>query len=151
MDNPVLVNLWRGSLIESSHHGRIAVMDANGIVVFSAGDIDAPVFPRSAVKAFQALPLIETGAADKYKLTSSEIALACASHSGDDIHVAAASSMLAKAGLDVNALECGAHWPMDTKVAGKLIFICCSCFNQRQSLKGLDCGARKYWRVYVAS
>ncbi len=120
MDNPVLVNLWRSSLIESSHHGRVAVVDADGQVVFSAGDIEAPIFPRSAVKAFQALPLIETGAADKYQLINSEIALACASHSGDEIHVTTASSMLAKAGLDVKALECGAHWPMDTKVAGKL-------------------------------
>ncbi len=120
MDNPVLVDLWRGQLVESSHHGRVAVIDADGAVVFSAGNIDAPIFPRSAVKAFQALPLIETGAADKYGLTNSEIALACASHSGDEMHVAAANSMLTKAGLDAGALECGIHWPMDVKVAGEL-------------------------------
>ena len=120
MDNPVLVNVWRGSLIESTHRGRVAVIDADGAVVFSAGDIGAPIFPRSAVKAFQALPLVETGAVDRYGLTDAEIALACASHSGDEMHVTTASSMLGKAGLDVSALECGTHWPMDTKVAGRL-------------------------------
>ncbi len=120
MDNPVLVNVWRGSHIESCHHGRVVVVDSDGDVLFSLGDIDAPVFPRSSVKAIQALLLIESGAADTFKLNSQEIALACASHSGDVSHVAVANSMLSKAGLDMHHLECGAHWPMDNKVAGRL-------------------------------
>jgi L-asparaginase II len=74
--------------------------------------VDRRVFPRSAVKALQAIPLVESGIADKYGLSDEEIALACASHSGEPEHVAAAQSMLAKAGQDADCLECGVHWPM---------------------------------------
>lgn len=112
MTNPVLVEVTRGSRVESKHRGSYAVVDADGAVVASAGDIDAPVFPRSAVKAFQALPLFESGAADKYQLTDAEIALCVASHSGEPEHAQTAAGILAKAGLDKSALECGAHWPM---------------------------------------
>jgi L-asparaginase II len=69
------------------------------------------VFPRSAVKAIQALPFVESGAADAYGFGQRELALACASHSGEPEHTELASAMLAKAGLDVSALECGVHWP----------------------------------------
>ncbi|TIT59792.1 MAG: asparaginase, partial [Mesorhizobium sp.] len=69
------------------------------------------VFPRSAVKAIQALPLVESGAANAYGFGNRELALACASHSGEPAHVELAWAMLAKAGLDETALECGAHWP----------------------------------------
>ncbi|HLJ71674.1 MAG TPA: asparaginase, partial [Roseiarcus sp.] len=87
---------------------------------FALGDVEAAVFPRSAVKALQALPLIESGAADKYKLTDAEIALACSSHSGEPIHLETARAMLAKCGLDGSALECGAHWPLDAAASRAL-------------------------------
>lgn len=112
LTNPVLVEATRGELTESSHRGSVAVVDADGALVFSVGEIDRPIFPRSAVKALQALPLLETGAAEKYALTNEEIALACASHNGEPDHVRAAQRMLRKAGLDAKDLECGAHWPM---------------------------------------
>jgi L-asparaginase II len=109
--DPVLVEVTRGGRMESLHRGAVAVLDADGAVVFSVGDIERAVFPRSAVKALQALPLVETGAADRLGLTPAEIALACASHNGEPAHVATATAMLRKAGQDVGALECGAHWP----------------------------------------
>ena len=112
MTNPVLVEVTRGGVVESAHAGAIAVLDADGAVVLALGDIDRPIFPRSAIKALQALPLIESGAADQYALTAAEIALACASHNGEEAHVATAAAMLAKAGRDVAALECGAQMPM---------------------------------------
>ena len=112
MSNPVLVELTRGGIVESAHAGAIAVLDADGRVVFSLGDIDRPIFPRSAIKGFQALPLIESGAADRFGLTASELALSVASHSGEAEHAATAAAMLAKAGLNETCLECGAHWPM---------------------------------------
>ena len=112
MDNPFLAEITRGFLIESRHRGSVSVVDSGGAAVFSLGDIDRPVFPRSAVKALQALPLVESGIAEQLGLTDEEIALACASHSGEPRHVAAAAAMLAKAGRDVACLECGAHWPM---------------------------------------
>lgn len=115
MNNPVLVEVTRGNLVESRHRGMVIALDADGKVVFSAGEVEAPVFPRSACKAMQALPLVESGAADTYRFGNRELAIACASHSGEDDHAALAASMLARAGLDVSALECGAHWSFDQK------------------------------------
>ncbi|MCX7312746.1 MAG: asparaginase [Alphaproteobacteria bacterium] len=112
MSNPVLIEVLRGALVESRHTGAVAVADADGGRVLALGDVGRPVFPRSAVKAFQALPLVESGAADLYGLGPEELALACASHSGEPAHAATATRMLAAAGLDPSALKCGAHWPM---------------------------------------
>ena len=112
MSNPVLVEVLRGVLVESRHTGAVAVVDADGGRVLALGDVEQPVYPRSAVKALQALPLIETGAADRFGLGPEALALACASHSGEPGHVATAVRMLALAGLDASALECGAHWPI---------------------------------------
>ncbi len=109
--NPILVEALRGSAVESLHRGALAIVDADGAVHSALGDIDRPIFPRSAVKLLQALPLVESGAADRYGLSDEELALACASHGGEEAHARTAASMLAKAGVDVQALECGAHWP----------------------------------------
>jgi len=115
MSNPVLVELLRGNGVESMHRGALALLDADGGVVAALGDVDRPVYPRSAVKLLQALPLVTSGAADRVGLTDAELALACASHNGEARHVATAAAMLAKAGLDADALECGSHWPgLDT-------------------------------------
>ena len=111
--HPILVEAWRGGIVESLHRGSIAVVDADGNVHTALGDIDRPVFPRSAVKALQALPLVESGAAERFGLGDEALALACASHRGEDIHVRTATAMLAQAGLDAGVLECGAHWPYD--------------------------------------
>ena len=89
------------------------MVDADGRVVFAFGDVERPIFPRSAVKALQALPLIESGAADRLGLSDEAIALACASHSGEPAHVALAAAMLAKAGRDASTLACGTHWPLN--------------------------------------
>ncbi len=118
--NPVLVEVTRGGRAESAHRGAFAVVDGGGRVVRQAGDIDEAVFPRSAVKALQALPLVASGAADLLGLTDAEIALACASHSGEPEHVATARAMLAKAGRNESCLECGAHWPYDARAARAL-------------------------------
>ena len=109
--NPILVEALRGGIVESLHRGALAVLDADGSVHTAVGDIDRPIFPRSAVKVLQALPLVDSGAADRYGLSDAELALACASHGGEPQHTAIAASMLAKAGVDVDALECGTHWP----------------------------------------
>lgn len=110
MANPVLVEVTRGNLVESRHRGMVVVVDGGGRVVFSQGDVETPVFPRSACKAMQALPLVEGGAADAYGFGNKELALSCASHDGTEAHAALAAAMLAAAGRDVDTLECGAHW-----------------------------------------
>ena len=111
MNNPILVEAMRGGICESTHRGALAVVDADGTLVASLGDIERPVFARSAVKVLQALPLLESGAADQLGLSEEELAVACASHNGEPAHTEAVSRMLAKAGLDAAALECGTHWP----------------------------------------
>jgi L-asparaginase II len=109
--NPTLAEALRGGIVESFHRGACAVVDASGSLHSALGDIERPVFPRSAVKVLQALPLVESGAADRLQLADEELALACASHGGEEHHVRTAAAMLAKAGLDLHALECGTHWP----------------------------------------
>jgi L-asparaginase II len=120
MENPVLAEVTRGNVVESRHRGAAIVVDADGGVVFSAGDVERPVFPRSAVKAIQALPLIESGAADRYGLDEAEIALSVSSHSGEPRHAETALAMLRKAGRDAGCLECGAHWPLNEPAARAL-------------------------------
>ena len=113
MQNPVTVEVTRGKIIESRHRGMGIVVDGDGKTVFAFGDVESGVFPRSACKAMQALPLVESGAADAYGFGNRQLALACASHSGEEEHVALAASMLERAGRDASALECGAHWSSD--------------------------------------
>jgi L-asparaginase II len=120
-ESPVLVEVLRGPAVESRHRGTFAVVDAAGGVVASAGSIDAPVFPRSAVKPMQALPLIESGAADAFGLSDRELALACASHRAEAAHVAAVEAWLRACGLGVEALECGAHAPSNPAAAAELV------------------------------
>lgn len=110
-DAPILVETTRGDMVESRHRGVAVVVDAAGKVVMSWGDVDTPVYPRSAIKPLQALPLIESGAADAHGLGDEEIALACASHGGEPIHVDTVTAWLDRAGLSVEDLECGAHPP----------------------------------------
>lgn len=110
--NPVLVEVMRGRVVESRHSGAIAIADASGGLVLALGDVERPVFPRSAVKALQALALVESGAADAFRLGDAELAVACASHSGDRVHIESVASLLDKAGLDESYLACGAHWPV---------------------------------------
>jgi L-asparaginase II len=108
---PVLVNVYRADWVESEHCGAVAVVDAAGKLVRHAGDIEQPIYPRSALKPIQALPLLETGAADGLGLGPEQLALACASHRGEPMHVEKVAAWLAKIGLSEADLECGAHPP----------------------------------------
>jgi L-asparaginase II len=120
MTNPVLVEVERGPRVESCHRGAVAVVDTHGRSQVVLGDGTRPIFPRSAVKALQALPLIETGAADRYGLGDEELALATSSHAGEPAHIAGVERMLARCGLDATALACGAHWPLNQAAAHAL-------------------------------
>ncbi len=113
MSNPVIAEVTRGGIVESRHSGSYAVVDHTGRLVASGGDAAQVTFPRSAIKAFQCLPVLESGAADRFGLTGEEIALCCSSHDGEAEHVRVARSLLAKAGNSEADYECGAHWPVD--------------------------------------
>lgn len=119
--NPVLVEVTRGRTVECRHRGALAVVDAEGKLVHSWGDVARPQFARSAIKPVQALPLIETGAADAFGLSQKEIALACASHSGEPVHVDLVQTWLDRIGLSVDDLECGARPPIGEGPAHALI------------------------------
>ncbi|MFO1035377.1 MAG: asparaginase [Geminicoccaceae bacterium] len=121
MTTDVAVEVWRDGQVESRHRVAAIVVDASDRPVLSVGDVDAVVFPRSAVKPFQALPLIETGAADAYGLGDAELALACASHSGMPLHVDLVDAWLRRIGLDESDLACGPHLPSNGPAAEALL------------------------------
>jgi L-asparaginase II len=110
-----LVELTRGALVESIHAGSVAVADAGGGLMAFSGDPECVVYLRSSAKPFQAIPLVESGAADAFGLTEAELAMVCASHIGTDAHVEVVRSLQAKAGLAESDLMCGAHNPSDGK------------------------------------
>ena len=111
MSSILIADVSRGGIVESQHLGAFAVADADGALVMSGGDASRAVFPRSAIKAMQAIPLVAGGAAERLGLGQDALALACASHTGSPAHTAVASRMLARAGRDAGCLECGSHWP----------------------------------------
>jgi L-asparaginase II len=114
------VVVTRGGIVESQHAIRYAVADSSGAIVGSAGDIDAPTFLRSSAKPLICATVVRSGAADRFGFTDVELAVAAGSHSGEPYHVEAVQSMLAKAGLDESALQCGPHPPMHEPSAAAL-------------------------------
>ncbi len=116
-----MVELWRGDLLESSHAGHAVICDETGQIVQSWGDPEAVIFPRSSCKMLQALPLLESGAADAAGLSEAQLALACASHQGAAIHTEMVTQWLSDLGLAEPDLRCGAHMPYDTGAAQDLI------------------------------
>lgn len=109
---PVAVEVWRGERVESRHRATLALVDRSGRVVAAVGEPDQPVFPRSAIKPLQALPLVESGAADAAGLGQRELALACASHGGEPVHVGLVEAWLGRLGVGEDALACGPHPPL---------------------------------------
>lgn len=108
-----MIELWRGGMLESLHSGHAVICDETGGIVEAWGDPEAVIFPRSSCKMIQALPLVESGAADRFGLTQSQLALACASHQGARIHTDAVGRWLADLGLGEQDLRCGPQMPDD--------------------------------------
>jgi L-asparaginase II len=117
----VLVEVWRGPIIESLHRGHLIAVDGEGKTIAQLGDAEAVTFIRSSGKPFQAIPLVASGAADRFGLSEKEIAIACGSHSGEPIHVETAESILRKIGMEASALKCGVHEPFSAEVARDLV------------------------------
>lgn len=115
-----LVEVRRGSITESRHRGHVVAIEPNGNVVAALGAPHNVTFLRSSAKPLQALPLLTTGAAERFGFTDQEVALACASHNGEPIHTRVAASMLKKIGLGPEALRCGVHEPYSPEAAGVL-------------------------------
>jgi L-asparaginase II len=119
MSKPILV--YRGEYLESTHDVHIAVVNNEGKLLYSYGNPKRLTFPRSSMKPFQAVPLVETGAADYFHYSPAELSLSCASHSGEQIHREAVLHILGKIGLDENALQCGTHIPRDLESYKRLL------------------------------
>jgi L-asparaginase II len=119
--SPILVEATRGGVVESFHRGRACIVNAAGKVLEHWGDINTPVFPRSALKPMQALSLLETGAADALGVSDAEIALACGSHTGETRHTRAVEAWLTRMGLSESDLECGPESPFDNETALELL------------------------------
>ena len=122
MGKPIpMVELWRGGLLESTHLGHAVLVDDTGQIVQAWGDPERIIFPRSSCKMIQALPLVESGAADAFGLTTAQLALSCASHQGAALHVNAARDWLAGIGLGEPDLRCGSHEPYNKAERDRLI------------------------------
>jgi L-asparaginase II len=115
-----MVEVTRGDMVESRHRVAACIVDAQGRVLRSWGDFERPIYPRSAIKSIQALPLVESGAADAFGVGDEELALACASHSGEAVHVERVGAWLARVGLSPDDLECGTHLPYNPDVAAAM-------------------------------
>jgi len=116
-----LVEVWRGPIIESRHNGHLIAVDGAGADICSLGTPESITYLRSSGKPFQALPLVASGAADRFGFSEREVAIACGSHNGEPIHIETVRAILDKIGLDESALKCGAHEPYSVDVARKLI------------------------------
>ena len=108
----LLVEVTRGDEVESLHAGSVAVVDTHGRILYSAGDPECLTFTRSAIKPFQGAPFIAAGGAERFGLESNELALLCASHSGEPMHVQTVQSILEKSGCEERQLGCGCHVPL---------------------------------------
>ena len=116
---PYAAVVTRGDGVEAWHHACVAVVDAAGRVTHALGDPELVTFTRSVIKPLQALPLVQSGACDTLRIDTQALALAAASHNGDDSHRAVAERLLAAAGAGADALRCGAHWPIGMRAAGR--------------------------------
>ena len=116
-----LAEVYRGGRLESSHSGHIAVVNSDGKLLYFAGDPYRLTYARSSVKPIQAIPVLETGAADKFSLTDVDLAVICSSHNGELQHTDRVLSILHKAKIGVEALQCGIHIPLAIDVYEKLI------------------------------
>ena len=115
-----LVEVTRGGITESRHRGHVVAVDPDGSIAAHLGAPETVTYLRSSAKPHQAIPLVASGAADRFGFTEKEIALACASHSGEPIHTEVVASMLKKIGLGPEALKCGLHEPFSQEVARQL-------------------------------
>lgn len=115
------VEVTRGDLVESVHHVAACAVDARNQIVYATGDIDSPIYLRSAAKPFIAAAVIEAGVRERFSLEPQEIAVMAASHSGEPFHLEAVASILRKIDMDESALQCGTHLPYDEKTAREMI------------------------------
>ena len=120
MQAKILAKVIRGETVESVHRGHLIIVDGDGNTLLSVGEPKTVTYFRSSAKPFQAMPMITSGAADAFGFSEEEIAMACASHSGEQRHVRIVQLMLERIGLSEVHLRCGAHLPFYEKEAERM-------------------------------
>ncbi len=115
MDAELMVEVWRGQMVESRHSGHVAVADRSGKLLLVLGDPDRKIYMRSSAKPFQTMAVVMSGAADHYGMTSADLAIATASHTAEPVHIAQVQHVLSLVGKGVEDLQCGAHPPSDAE------------------------------------
>ncbi len=137
----VIAETTRGGITESVHHGIIVAVGADGEIIASVGDPEQVIFFRSSAKPFQAIPVIESGAADAFGLTPAELALCCASHAGSPEHQRQVTAMLARFGMTADDLQCGCPLPMDQAEAARMVLgetprtpLACDCSGKHAGM-----------------
>jgi L-asparaginase II len=120
MDAELMVEVWRGQMVESRHYGHVAVADTDGGLVYHLGNSDKKVFLRSSAKPLQTMAVVMSGAADRFGMTSADLAIATASHTAEPVHLRQVEHLLSLVGRSVQDLQCGAHPPGDIEAAEAL-------------------------------
>lgn len=117
----VLAEVVRSGFVEGRHHGSLVAVDGSGRVLLAAGTPDLAVFPRSSSKPLQAVAMLRTGVAQKFSLTDQHVALAAASHSGEQMHVDVVRDLLTRASVAESDLGCPRDWPLNETVMRTLV------------------------------
>ncbi len=139
-DAVAMAEIWRGAFLESVHRGHAVICDSKGDILHSWGNADALILPRSSSKMIQALPLVESGAADRFGLQTRHLALACASHQAAAIHVEPVSAWLKELGLQDSDLRCGPQPPRDQNMLHALIRKGRNPMRLHNNCSGKHCG-----------
>lgn len=140
MTNPLVATRSRAGFVERAHYGRVAVVDGAGALVAALGDVETPFLPRSSCKILQAMPLVESGAADAAGLGPDRLAFACASHQGSAAHVGMAAAWLGEMDLGESHLMCGAQVPSDPETRDELIRACGTASQLHNNCSGKHSG-----------
>ena len=137
----VIAEVTRGDVVESTHRGVVAVVDVDGDLIASAGGIDRPAYFRSSAKPFQAIPVVESGAAEAFGFTERELALSCSSHDATPDHQRGVARMLEKIGLHDEDLRCGISPPVDEQELARSVLglvwpsqIQCECSGEHAGM-----------------
>ena len=135
-----LVQVWRGNFLESTHRGHAAICNLQGEVVEAWGNPEHVILPRSSSKILQALPLVMSGAADGFGLTTRQLALSCASHQGAEIHSNLVRSWLQNLGKNDDDFRCGTQWPRDIAASNELVKADQPACRYHNNCSGKHCG-----------
>ena len=135
-----LVQVWRGDFLESSHRGHAVVCTLEGEIVDAWGNPGHVILPRSSCKILQALPLVTSGAADAFGLTSQQLALSCASHQGAEVHSNLVLNWLQDLAKTDDDFRCGTQWPRDIAASNDLVKTDQAACRYHNNCSGKHCG-----------